>query len=312
MKGKKIIIPIAVAVVALVGVIIAVVLLVSNKKEEYRIVKVYQTQGDVIVSREKTGAINAYDNMVLETGDYVKVGKGLLTLKLDDDKYVYADENTEFELLVSGSAANSKTTINLVEGTLTNDIQNKLNDESYYEINTPNSTMSVRGTVPRIIVYKKDGVYYTEYQVFEGNVVITLKTLDGKIIEKSVELSSGQAVTVYADDNVTDFLGEVREISIDEIPDELKEHFEKIIEIAHNADLNSRDGLSKWLVKDEPEEEVEGEVEVLFMYKGQVFATQTVMTGDKVKAPILQPADSGSWDYDFSKSVDGETEINWK
>ena len=77
MKGKKIIIPIAVAVVALVGVIIAVVLLVSNKKEEYRIVKVYQTQGDVIVSREKTGAINAYDNMVLETGDYVKVGKGL-------------------------------------------------------------------------------------------------------------------------------------------------------------------------------------------------------------------------------------------
>ena len=132
MKGKKIIIPIAVAVVALVGVIIAVVLLVSNKKEEYRIVKVYQTQGDVIVSREKTGAINAYDNMVLETGDYVKVGKGLLTLKLDDDKYVYADENTEFELLVSGSAANSKTTINLVEGTLTNDIQNKLNDELYY------------------------------------------------------------------------------------------------------------------------------------------------------------------------------------
>lgn len=310
MKGsgiKKFIIPIAVAAVALVGIIAAVIIIFSNKKEEYRIVKVYESEGDVIVNRTSTGEINAYDNMVLETGDNVKVGEGFLTLKLDDDKYIYAEENTEFELLVSGNATNSKTTINLVSGALTNDIQNKLSDESYYEVNTPNSTMSVRGTVPRIEIYEVDGVFYTNYMVFEGEVEIQLIGPDGDKIGKSVNLKQDMQVTVYTNETETDFVTAPIQIDADNLPEKVYGELQKIFNLTLEPQDQKRDQLGKWLETTGDETKVT----VTYKYNGTVFATQIIDKGDKATNPLLQPAETGKWDYDFSVPVTDDIVIIW-
>lgn len=310
MKGsgiKKFIIPIAVAAVALVGIIAAVIIIFSNKKEEYRIVKVYESEGDVIVNRTSTGEINAYDNMVLETGDNVKVGEGFLTLKLDDDKYIYAEENTEFELLVSGNATNSKTTINLVSGALTNDIQNKLSDESYYEVNTPNSTMSVRGTVPRIEIYEVDGVFYTKYVVFEGEVEIQLVGPDGDKIGKSVNLKQDMQVTVYTNETETDFVTAPIQIDADNLPEKVYGELQKIFNLTLEPQDQKRDQLGKWLETTGDETKVT----VTYKYNGTVFATQIIDKGDKATNPLLQPEETGKWDYDFSVPVTDDIVIIW-
>ena len=154
----------AIAGVAVVILAVVVILLLNRKEAVYRIIKVFELDGKSTVTRQDIGDLDAYDNMVLESGDQVYVDTGSLTLKMDEDKYVYAEEKTRFQLEAAGTSENSKTRIRLEEGILTNEIQNKLSDESSYEVNTPNSTMSVRGTIYMVDVYEENGIRYTKYE----------------------------------------------------------------------------------------------------------------------------------------------------
>ena len=70
------------------------------------------------------------------------------------DKYVYAQEDTHFWLEASGSSESSKTVIYLDEGAVLNRIKNPLENGSVYQVDTPNSTMAVRGTVFWVVVRK--------------------------------------------------------------------------------------------------------------------------------------------------------------
>ena len=50
---------------------------------------------------------------------------------------------------------------------------------------------------------------------------------------------------------------------------------------------------------------------VKFMYNDTVFATQTVVGGGTAEEPILMPAASGSWNFDFSTPIQADTVITW-
>lgn len=50
---------------------------------------------------------------------------------------------------------------------------------------------------------------------------------------------------------------------------------------------------------------------VTFVYQGKTFATQTVFRGETVSAPMLMPAPSGQWDFDFGTEIEEDTTINW-
>ena len=50
---------------------------------------------------------------------------------------------------------------------------------------------------------------------------------------------------------------------------------------------------------------------VKFMYNDTVFATQTVVSGGTAEEPILMPAASGSWNFDFSTPIQADTVITW-
>ncbi len=217
MKSKKIIVTIFVLLLVVCAAVLAMFFL--KNKESYRIIKVYEYEGDGVVNRDSTGDIEPYANMVLESGDNVKLISGLMNLKLDDDKYVYVEEQTEFTLVATGTKENSKTSIELKSGAITNDIQKKLNGESSYEINTPNVTISVRGTNYRVNVYEDSkGATCSRISVFDGTVVTKLINADGTISDEEVTVDSGYEVIVFTDDNTTDYQGDVQEIDYSTLP----------------------------------------------------------------------------------------------
>ncbi len=160
----------------IVGIVVAVVLIgfgalfFFRKRNNYRLLKIYEFDGEGSVTRDKKGSITPYTNMVLESGDNIKLNTGKMSLMADEDKFIYLDEGTEIDLVAKGNSKNSKTSIELKSGGITNDIRNKLSNDSSYDINTPNSTMSVRGTMYYVYYYIVDGVRYTRVVVFEGKV----------------------------------------------------------------------------------------------------------------------------------------------
>ncbi len=288
-KNKKRNIIIAVSTLLVIAVVVVVVF-VLKKEDAYRIIKIYEYDGVGVVSRDSIGDIEPYNNMVLESGDKVTLNTGEMTLKLDDDKYIYVEENTKFVLEATGTPENSKTRIELIEGAITNDIQKKLSDESSYEINTPNSTMAVRGTTYRVTTYyDADGVCYTKLSVFDGEVVTRLIYPDGSVSEEEVSVAKGKEIIIYEDGKVTDYLGDVTDINYDDLSDKVTKI---LVDLGYDV--------------------VSTEHTVTFMYNGTEFGTQTVKHGDCAQIPKLVPSQTGKWEFDFATPINQDTTIEWK
>lgn len=292
----------AIAGVAVVILAVVVILLLNRKEAVYRIIKVFELDGKSTVTRQDIGDLDAYDNMVLESGDQVYVDTGSLTLKMDEDKYVYAEEKTRFQLEAAGTSENSKTRIRLEEGILTNEIQNKLSDESSYEVNTPNSTMSVRGTIYMVDVYEENGIRYTKVSVFEGAVATKLIYADGSVSDQEKLVEKGKEVLIYDDNSGTDYVGEPSDIDYSALPQGVIAFLLEKANAGYDIGIPAED-LEKYL---------QGPFTVTFMYQNSVFGTQEVKKGACAAEPSLMPAQSGAWDFDFSTPINKDTRIEWK
>ena len=196
--NKKHKILIASAVTVSLIVIVAVVFILTNHKEAYRQIQVYELNGTASVKREKNQTLEAYNNMQLQNNDEVNVSKDAsMQLKLDNDKYALLEGDTQIQLIASGDSQDSKTIIELKKGSIINNLQNKLGENSSYEVNTPNSTMAVRGTTFRMEVnYDKDNIPHTVLEVMEGTVACQLKNPDGTMNEESVMVTKGDSLQV--------------------------------------------------------------------------------------------------------------------
>ncbi|MBR5359589.1 MAG: FecR domain-containing protein, partial [Lachnospiraceae bacterium] len=200
-KGKVVTIG-GVAVVA-VGIAAAVLM----QGDGYRSISVEQLSGTVSVVGEKNNG-QAYQGQHLYSGDDVTVGDASeLTMCMDNDKYVYADANTHFNLQASAANEDSKIKIYLDEGSELNELQSKLGEGDTYEVDTPNSTMSVRGTKFRVTVYVgKDGNVYTLVEVTNGLVLARLKKVDGEYNGVEKVLKEGQSALVRGNSNISEFV----------------------------------------------------------------------------------------------------------
>lgn len=201
MSSKKIgmILGVAAAVVA-----VAVVLLIVNGKDEaFRSIMVYELEGSAVIERADIGAIDAAENLYLESGDRVSVQpESMMRMKLDDDKYITAEADTVFSLEAEGDGQDSKTRIRLEQGAVTNEIQKPLSGESLYETSTPNSVMAVRGTIYRAQLYD-DGAGGQNMRLccFDGTVAATPILPDGTFGEE-VLVHAGSELTIYCDGTV--------------------------------------------------------------------------------------------------------------
>lgn len=194
MSSKKMIIMIVAAVFVVAA---AAVILLSKKDEFFRSILVYDLEGNAVIERADIGTIDAAENLYLESGDRVSVKEeSMMRMKLDDDKYITAEENTVFSLEAKGDAKDSKTKINLEQGSITNEIQNPLSGESVYETATPNSVMAVRGTIYRAEL-SDDGEGGQDMRIccFQGTVATTPILPDGTMGEE-VLVHAGSEMTV--------------------------------------------------------------------------------------------------------------------
>jgi len=259
---KKIILPCIIAAVLLVTIIVVILLL--NKEESYRVVKIYELDGKATVTREETGEIEIYPNMVLASGDEVYLEEGLMTLKLDEDKFVYVEEKTRFSLLATGNASDSRTKIELKEGAIVNEITAPLDADASYEVHTQNSSMSVRGTTFRVaITYDENGVMYTTVSVFEGKVETQLVFKDGTMADPRL-VESGKETIIFEDDLHTDYLEGITDIKYEELTQTAIETLIDLVKeglqlaVSEEELLALLDGLSdKDVESDEGEEEPE-------------------------------------------------------
>ncbi len=136
----------------------------KDDKESYRIIKLVEMTGTVTYSRDSE-TNDAYQNMNFQNGDKIDTSaESSAKLSLDSDKYLHMAANTSIELEAKGDEKDSKTRIKLNSGEITNEIQNKLSENSMYEVETSNATMAVQGTIfyvkvkdGKTIVYCEDG-----------------------------------------------------------------------------------------------------------------------------------------------------------
>ena len=219
---KKTGIAIAVAVILLLATG-AVIFLLRGKEETYRSILVQELNGTTEVTR-KNAVLEAYDGMKLQNGDEVEVQRGSeLVLKLDQKKYVYAQELTCFRLEATGTEGTGKLVIHLQDGQTLIDIQKKLSDEESFEVETQNAALTVRGTVFLVNVYRNEaGETVTETSVFDGEV--------------KVESSAGETVSALPGRQVL-VIGETepevieREIPLVELPEAVLERLRKIEDV---------------------------------------------------------------------------------
>ena len=160
---KKIIIP---AVVVFVAVVTAVVVFVVNQSDKYRLVKIKSYEGEVVIDRDGEDT-DAFDGMKLIPDDRVNVlEKSFLELLCDNDKHICAEENTSFVIDSDGNEKDGYITIELLHGKALFTIDNKLPEDSSFDVKTPNATLSVRGT-EFSVEYNPD-TKETTVEVFEG------------------------------------------------------------------------------------------------------------------------------------------------
>ncbi|MDE7258853.1 MAG: FecR domain-containing protein, partial [Lachnospiraceae bacterium] len=201
MSSKKI--GIILCVAAAVIAVVVVLLIVNRKDEAFRSIMVYELEGSAVIERADIGAIDAAENLYLESGDRVSVRPdSMMRMKLDDDKYITAEADTVFSLEAEGDGQNSKTRIRLEQGAVTNEIQKPLSGESLYETSTPNSVMAVRGTIYRAQL-SDDGAGGQNMRLccFDGTVATMPILPDGSYGEE-VLVHAGSELTVYSDGTV--------------------------------------------------------------------------------------------------------------
>ena len=201
MKGKIIA---GIATVAVIGAVAAVVVVMNSG---YRTIAVEELNGITRILNQG-GTNDAYVGLHLKSGDDVTVtSESDMTLSMDTDKYMFAKENTHFWVEAKGKQSETRTKVHLDEGSTLCRIDNKLTSKESFDVETPNATMSVRGTVYRVSCYKgTSGDTYTVVDVLEGEVFVQAKMENGESTEESRLLPAGKRAIIRSDPTISEFV----------------------------------------------------------------------------------------------------------
>lgn len=286
-------------VLIIAAIVVLVILLKGGTaRDAYRVIKVSKIDGSTYISRGDITDLEAYEGMVLQSGDTVSVdGNSTLVLILDEDKICYVEQNTELKIIAEGTVNASQTKIELVSGAFTLDVQNKLNDDSDFIVTTPNSTMAIRGTIPYVAFgIDENGVEFTDYLLLKGTVYSEKKDGEG------YNLSTGDKIRILSG-SAPAKLGKV---SLADMSKTTVENW-KEIHLMDSIDLFSTQDLD-----DDIKKKTKDKYTVEFVYNDQVFATQEVKSGGKITEPTLAPSDKGKWYTNFDSPVNDDLTIVWK
>ncbi|MBE5897269.1 MAG: hypothetical protein E7281_05845 [Lachnospiraceae bacterium] len=307
--SKPIVIAIIVAIIAIAGIGTGVAVknnkLAGIKDEAYRIISVYNMEGQTEVIRENE-SMEPYVDMHLLSKDILKTyADSFMQIKMDEDKYLHVEPESVLSFEATGDAADSKTTIHLESGAVVNSIHNKLSNDSEYNVDTPNSTMAVRGTTFRVYYYKdKDGVIHTIIQTFSGTVEAKLVLPDGTVTDEVIKVEAGKEASIKMDGDKVEL----------EYSDHDIDYSALNLETLEFLDICMKAGEDIVISETELEELIELKSQVFtvrFMNGTSVFGSQEVKYGKKASKPKLMPAESGKWNFDFDTEIYEDTDIKW-
>ena len=242
LKGK-IIAGISGGAVVIAGIVGA--LMITSGPEDYRTIKIQELNGSTTIASNDVSVQEAYKGMNLKSGDVVTVQNDAnMTLLLDMDKYMFADEGTKFRVEASGNSdkSNTKTRIVLEEGSVLCRLDTKLGDEETFEVETPNSVMSVRGTIFKMTIYKdENGENYVRVDVLEGAVKVDLYNENGEKTGEEGLVEAGKAATVHSNPDLSEFVIGDSDISYEDFSEEMATFVVNVIddgrEICIGSDL---------------------------------------------------------------------------
>ena len=139
----------------------------ATTSKGFKDITVFDKDGTVSVLRGKKTTLKATKNMKLKNDDFTTVGAdSFLRLCMDDDSYTYFESGCEFAV---SKGWFSKIKVCMTKGEMIVEVQKKLKDNDSYTVITPNTSMSIRGTVVAIkTVPEKKGQTTTYNYVLEG------------------------------------------------------------------------------------------------------------------------------------------------
>jgi len=217
----------------------------GEKEEAYRMIQVLEVSGSVSVERASMGALDVYEGMRLESGDKITVGtESWLKIKMDEDKYALVEPGSVLRLEATGNSSDSKTVLHLEAGAVSNRLEEKLSDASSYEVNTPNSTMAVRGTVFRVeVTIDEDGVSISNVSVYGGSVATHLVYPDGTVDEEhmAVLLVDGTAAQMWGNDVLSGYVTTDAELELDDLRLETLEFLREAQEAGQDLEIPSEE-----------------------------------------------------------------------
>ena len=235
MEKKRLYIAAAAAAAVVAVIVLAVVLFRGSGEETYRSIRIVELQGGVTIDRDKVGSLDASVNMNLVSGDRVTTAEdAYVVLRLDEDKYVMLGEQGAMKVEADGDASNGRTAIRLEAGSILNEIQNPLGQNSTYEIVTPNATMSVRGTVFEVRCNGTDSDGNIEVLVYEGKVAVDLENQEPALY------GSGE-YTQFTTDDSPRFLVERSAITEEQMNSQMLKRLQQIDESGRSLDLGEAD-----------------------------------------------------------------------
>lgn len=222
------------ACICAAAVVVLVLIIVGAKGcggEKYRSVKFEEHNGDVTLIRDG-GHQDIVEGEILIPEDEVTTGYNASALLLvDADKHIEVDEQTSFTISATGNAKKGLVKIDLLYGESLYTIDNKLSKNSSFEVTTPNSTLSVRGTTFRVNYDKKYNI--TDIEVIEGTVWVQAG-------EDEIILEAGDYLSVWND--------EYKQYPNGTKPSDKKNNYQDVAKSDNNNDSDSgnKGGSGDW------------------------------------------------------------------
>ncbi len=309
-QSKKTVIAI-VALALVVAIVPALIIgLAVGNNGKYRIVKVYETEGSVEICRDDGEPMTPYENMMLENRDVVKtLADGYLYLKLDEDKYLMAKPNSCFRLEATGTAEKSKTKIVIEYGEVMVHVTSPLSGSSDFTVDTGNSTMAIRGT-SFSVGYDPEQSGAALYQIYDGQVEISVVGEKGKPVGDAVTLSEGKCIAVTTANGETS-VGEVSDVDYNALDDSALSFIKFGMEQGNEMSGITAEDIDDMISGRENADPSAKQYKVTYMINGFVWYVRFVREGEKAPKPMYAPAMYGHWEYDFDTPVYSDVTVNW-
>lgn len=168
---------ILVALIVIIAIVLAtVVFSVIIGETGDRVLYVSEVAGGVSVIKGD-GQIAASRNMSIASGDTIVTdSEGIVKLKTDTGKYIYIEPSSTVYVNYTEKKERGTIAVNISDGSVVCRLDNKLKKDAAFEVRTPNSIISAKGTV-----FHVDFTYHDFYNGYENVMLTQVRSVESNL-----------------------------------------------------------------------------------------------------------------------------------